>query len=217
MPRSNILARLQQAMPSQVQGQPKHHTHFPAPNEIPPAQRPIAFITAWEALGGTWELHENATAARLAFLLYLREQNIRFIIAWSTKYLPLEGIDEMLQSADIHLVSTNRRDVDPDIVVGLTSASAALAATGSLVLVPEPGQSWLPSLLPIRHIILLPTSRMYSDLNSWRQAWEYTGKMDDLARSLIITGPSSSSDIELHSHKGIFGPRSMHVVLIQDD
>ena len=216
MSRSDILARLNQATLSQAQGQIDARTPLPASFTIPSSQQPKAFSTAWEALGGTWELHENATAARLAFLLYLREQNIRFIIAWSTSNLPLEGLGEMLQGADIQLVSPNRRDIDPDIVVGLTSASAALAATGSLVLVPEPGQSWLPSLLPIRHIILLPTSRLYSDLNGWRQAWVNEDKIDNLARSLIITGPSSSSDIELHAHRGIFGPRSMHILLIQD-
>ncbi len=162
-------------------------------------------------------MHENATAARLAFLLHLREQHIRFIIAWPTSNLPLEGLGATLQGAGIQLVSPNRRDIDPDIVVGLTSADAGLAATGSLVLVPEPGQSWLPSLLPIRHLILLPTSRLHADLNGWRQTWEAEGKTEDLARSLIITGPSSSSDIELHRHRGMFGPRLMHILLIQDD
>jgi L-lactate dehydrogenase complex protein LldG len=217
MSRSDILARIQQAMSPQVQGQLNHQTPLPGHSEMPSDLLPKVFAAAWETLGGTWELHENATAARLAFLLYLREQNIRFIIAWSIRNLPIEGLAEMLQDVDIQLVSTNRRDIDPDIVVGLTSASAALAATGSLVLVPESGQSWLPALLPIRHIILLPTSCLYSDLNGWRHAWVNDDKNNDLARALIITGPSSSSDIELHSHKGMFGPRSMHVVVFQDD
>ncbi len=218
MSRSEILARLQQATLHQAQGRidPQAPSPAPAP-EIAFSERLGAFTTSWEALGGTWELHGNGTAARLAFLLYLREQNIRFIVAWPVSNLPLEGLGEILRDADIQLESPNRRDIDPDIVVGLTSANAALAATGSLVLVPEPGQSWLPSLLPIRHLILLPTSRIFSDLNGWRHVWTNEGRIDDLARSLIITGPSSSSDIELHSHRGMFGPRLMHILLIQDD
>ena len=184
---------------------------------MPPAHRVAAFTAAWEKLGGTWELHENAVAARLAFLLFLQEKHIDQITTWSPAELPLAGVSEALSDADIQLISPDRRDIDPDAVVGLTSAHAALAATGSLVLVPEPGQSWLPALLPIRHLVLLPTSRLHTDLHSWRRTWAQEGKNDDLARALIITGPSFSSDIELHIHRGMFGPRLLHILLIRDD
>ncbi len=182
-----------------------------------PAQRTTAFTSAWEQLGGTWELHENAVVARLAFLLFLQEKHIDQITVWSPAELPLDGLSEALDDAGIEIISPDRRDIDPDTVVGLTSAHAALAATGSLILVPEPNQSWLPALLPIRHRVLLPTSHLHTDLHSWRRAWEQEGKNDDLARALIITGPSFSSDIELHIHRGMFGPRLLHILLIQDD
>jgi L-lactate dehydrogenase complex protein LldG len=162
-------------------------------------------------------MHENAIAARLAFLLFLQEKHIDQITAWSPAELPLAGLSEALDDAGIQVISPDRRDIDPDAVVGLTSAHAALAATGSLVLVPEPGQSWLPALLPIRHLILLPTSRLHTDLHSWRRAWEQEDRHEDLARALVITGPSYSSDIELHAHRGMFGPRLLHVLLISDD
>ena len=182
-----------------------------------PAQRVAAFTSAWEALGGTWALQENATAARLAFLLFLQENKIKQVSAWSIGDLPLAGLSEALDDAGVQIIAPNRRNIDPDVVVGLTSAHAGLAATGSLVLIPEPGQSWLPALLPIRHLVLLPASRLYADLHHWRQVWEQEGKNDDLARALIITGPSYSSDIELHVHRGMFGPRLLHILLIRDE
>lgn len=217
MSRSTILARLRQTPVVQTRGADDRQMPSPAPQALSTSQRVAAFESAWESLGGTWELQENATAARLAFLLYLQENKIEQITTWSIADLPLAGLGEALDDAGIQIISPNRRNIDPDVVVGLTSAHAGLAVTGSLALIPGPGQSWLPALLPIRHLILLPTSRLYTDLHHWRRAWEQEGRSDDLARALIITGPSYSSDIELHAHRGMFGPRLLHVLLIRDD
>ncbi len=170
------------------------------------------FIANWQGWGGTWERWENPVAARLALLRYLHDQKHTELLAWRANEIPIPGLPEALQDSGIELLHPHRRNLSPDLAMGLTGADAALAASGSLVLIPAPGRSWLPALIPIHHVILLPTRWIYPNLSSWRQEWRQT-RSQDAARALIISGPSLSDDIELHKHYGMFGPRRVHVIL----
>ena len=176
----------------------------------------VQFLANWEELGGTWELHDSAVAARLALLLDLQKLDTHELLIWPSAQLPLPDLADALHDLDIEPVLPDRRDINPDLTLGVTSADAALAATGSIVFVPAPDCPWLPALYPIRHIVLLTTSQLYHDLDDWRVSWEAADRSEDLARALIITGPSVSDDIELHPHRGMFGPRYLHLLLIDE-
>ena len=142
---------------------------------------------------------------------------IRSVLAWPASALPLPGLDDALRDTGFHLVEADRQDgsaTKTNWSIGLTGADAGLAATGSLVFAPAPGHSWLPALLPARHIVILPSDRLYPDLAAWREAWRQGGREQDAAGALIITGPSISADIEFHRHRGTFGPRFLHLILI---
>ena len=173
------------------------------------------FIRNRERWGGTWEMRENPVAARLALLHYLREKNRTELLAWQAEELPLPGLSEALADAGVTLLNPNRRNLSPDLAMGLTSADAALAASASLVLTPAPGRSWLPALIPIHHVVLLPAHLIHADLQSWRRAWRRT-RPQDASRALIISGPSFNDDIELHKHYGMFGPRYVHIILFHE-
>jgi L-lactate dehydrogenase complex protein LldG len=170
------------------------------------------FIQRLEALGATWERAENPVAARLALLGYLRDLGRNDILAWEPDALPIPGLAEALNDVGLRLMSTHRRHLNPELMVGLTSADAALADTGTLVLSPGPGRSWLPALIVLHHVVLLPIERIFPDMAAWRRAWMRT-RPQDVVSSLFITGPSVSDDIELHPHRGMFGPGHMHVLL----
>ena len=174
-----------------------------------------AFAENWESWGGTWEKWENPIAARLALLRYLQEQRRTRLLAWQTDALLLPGLAETLADVGVDLMLPHRRNLNPEIAMGVTAVDAALATPGSLALVPAPGRSWLPALIPIHHVALLPTSRLHADLRAWRKAWR-DARAQDLARALIISGPSVSDDIELSKHYGMFGPRYVHVILFDD-
>lgn len=173
------------------------------------------FIQHWDAFGGSWERYENAVTARLALLRYLNEQEKTNLLSWHADAMPIDGLASALQDSGFNLMSPRRRNLNPDLALGLTSADAALAATGSLVFIAAPGRSWLPAMVPIHHVVLLPASRLYPDLHVWRQEWSAL-RAYDFSQSLIITGPSISDDIELHPHRGMFGPRKMHIILFED-
>jgi L-lactate dehydrogenase complex protein LldG len=168
------------------------------------------FMAVWQQRGGHVEAHESHAAARLSLLLTLRELKVHEILAWPPAALPLPGLAEALADAGIAVVQPTREQLRADLTVGLTGAAAGLAAIGALVLTGPSLNAWLPALLPVYHIVLLPVTQLFPDLTSWRHAQGEEG----LGNLLIIGGPSFSDDIEWHAHVGIFGPRRLHVVLL---
>lgn len=93
--------------------------------------------------------------------------------------------------------------------VGLSSAEAALAETGTLVLSSGPGHSRLATLLPPVHIALLPAARLTADLFTWQQQ-----KPDPFPANLnFISGPSKTADIEQTMAVGVHGPKRLIVLL----
>jgi L-lactate dehydrogenase complex protein LldG len=93
--------------------------------------------------------------------------------------------------------------------VGITTAEAAFAETGTLVLTSGDGKSRFTSLLPPVHIAMLPTSLLQSDIF----AWEKTAKKDLPGWVGFISGPSKTGDIEGVLTLGVHGPKRFIVIL----
>lgn len=172
------------------------------------------FLAAWSRLGGTYEQHPNPISARLGLLRYLRDLQVVEVLAWPAHQLPLPGLDDALRDAGFVLVEANRLDARAGLETGLTGADAGLIETGSLVFEPAPGRSWLPALLPSRHIVILPSDRLYPNLAAWRR--QQAGREQEAGGALIVTGPSISADIEFHRHRGTFGPRFLHLIFVDN-
>jgi L-lactate dehydrogenase complex protein LldG len=101
------------------------------------------------------------------------------------------------------------RDFCASADAGLTSADAALAETGTLVLTSGPGKSRLASLLPPVHIALVPTAVLTTDLFTWANQFNR-----QLPTNLnFISGPSKTADIEQTMAVGVHGPKRFIVVL----
>ncbi len=97
--------------------------------------------------------------------------------------------------------------------VSITSADAALAETGSIIISAGPGRSRAASLLPPIHIALVPISKLLPDIFSW------TAKRKDEIPSqiVLISGPSKTADIEQTLVVGVHGPKRFIVVLYDGD
>lgn len=95
---------------------------------------------------------------------------------------------------------------------GLSSADAALAETGSVILSSGPAHSRMATLLPPIHIVLLPASRLTSDIFTWTQARQETIP----ANITLVSGPSKTADIEQTMAVGVHGPKRF-VVIVYDD
>ncbi|MGH3343488.1 MAG: LutC/YkgG family protein, partial [Carbonactinosporaceae bacterium] len=94
---------------------------------------------------------------------------------------------------------------------GVTGAVAAVADTGSLALVCDAGRPRSTSLVPPRHIALVPVTRL---VPRYPDAVELLAAQRPLPSAMyFVTGPSRSGDIELTLVRGMHGPGQVDVVL----
>jgi len=98
--------------------------------------------------------------------------------------------------------------------LGVTSARALVAATGSLVLRSDDTGSRSVSLLPRVHLCVSPAHRVVADTADVLR--RLAGRPDDLPSNLVlITGPSRTGDIEQILTVGVHGPVAVTVVITE--
>lgn len=194
------------------------------------------------ALYGTFEILDSPIEARLALVNRLNDWAAeeeaarkgpkletgqeRTVLSWAADELPVGGLEETLADvgwtllAPQELRSPESREAVRFIRYGLTGVEAAFAATGSLLVVSGAGRSRSASLLPLRHIALVPFSRLYPTVEAWLAERRMQGDLVDLLRQHagwnMITGPSKSADIEFNLTLGVHGPKFVHAILFRD-
>ena len=94
--------------------------------------------------------------------------------------------------------------------VGISSADAFLAETGSLVISSGAGKSRMVTLLPPVHIVLVPMARLATDIFAWMK--NHDRKFP--ANTVLVSGPSKTADIEQTMSVGVHGPKKLVVVLV---
>lgn len=205
------------------------------------AKRELAqrFGAELEKLYGSYEIVDSAAEARMALIARLQrwiaeaEQEAkgarvgvgyeRQVLSWGPQALPVPGLAEALHDMGITLVvprelySRESREAVRYIRYGLTGAVAAFASTASLLVASGPETPRSASLLPLRHIALVPLQRLYPTMEDWLQEQRATGALSDFLRShanvAMISGPSKSADIEMNLTLGVHGPKYVHVIL----
>ncbi|MBU1042220.1 MAG: lactate utilization protein [Proteobacteria bacterium] len=103
--------------------------------------------------------------------------------------------------------------------IGLTFAQAALIDSGSLVLVAGRERPRAVSLLPPTHVCLVPRSALAPDVSALPELLRAhadaspslpAGKLPSCLN--LVTGPSSTADIELVLVRGVHGPGALDIV-----
>ena len=146
---------------------------------------------------------------------YLREHNLPTAITVAPE-AQLDGVDWSKEP----LLERHRGAPRNDDVAGLTAAYAAVAETGTLVTASGPSHPATLNFMPDHHLVALRASQV---VGGYEEVWTQLRKAGrkgtavDLPRTVnMITGPSRTGDIELTIHLGAHGPRSLHVLLIDD-
>ena len=118
--------------------------------------------------------------------------------------------------ADLKLGRIARSDDAPDAHdifhydVGISTAQAAIAETGTLVLDSAEERHRLVSLVPPVHIAVVNASVIVETLSD---ALTLLQKKEISPAITFITGPSRTADIELTLAIGVHGPRELYVIV----
>lgn len=101
------------------------------------------------------------------------------------------------------------------IDAGFTVARSGLAATGTLVVVPDANAPRTVSLVPPLHIALIHAHTLHADLHAAVAAERWRDGMP--TNLVMISGPSKTSDIQQTTAYGAHGPRALWVVVVTDE
>jgi L-lactate dehydrogenase complex protein LldG len=112
------------------------------------------------------------------------------------------------------LLQIRRGRAEPGDAVSLTPCLAAVAETGTLMLVSGTDTPTTLNFLPDTHIVVLHAGQVVA---SYEDGWDLVREQQEWPRTVnLITGPSRTGDIEQRIQLGAHGPRRLHVVLVED-
>jgi L-lactate dehydrogenase complex protein LldG len=166
----------------------------------------------------------QATVARVAASAAVPGEVARYL---SSENLPAELV--MAPDPDLAQIPWANRPLlrirhgraEAGDAVSLTPCLAAVAETGTLMLVSGRETPTTLNFLPDTHIVLLRTDQVVA---SYEDGWDLVragagsdGSPAALPRTInFITGPSRTGDIEQRIQLGAHGPRRLHIILVED-
>ena len=117
------------------------------------------------------------------------------------------------------LLAIRRGRAEPEDAVSVTPCLAAIAETGTLMLVSGADTPTTLNFLPDTHLVILRAGQVvagYEDGWDLLRAGRAAGP-GALPRAVnLITGPSRTGDIEQRIQLGAHGPRRLHIILVED-
>ncbi|MCX6641732.1 MAG: LUD domain-containing protein [bacterium] len=125
------------------------------------------------------------------------------------------NIDNLILQTSLRIIHPTQQNMEEAALapVGLTSASAGIADTGTVVLVHIGETGRLSALLPEVHVVLLKKATIYPDKLTFLQQMKLA-RIDLGATPMTwVTGPSSTADIEKVLVRGAHGPRRLIALL----
>lgn len=159
-----------------------------------------------EKLSGVARRLAHPNELRLAIGELVEKEKISKATLWETREIEKLEIAAMLTALGVQIVSqdASAREI-ARCGLGITGVDFALPETGTLVLRTTSEQSRLVSLLPRVHLAILRPSALRGDLRD-----VFTEVKHD-RRTVLITGPSRTTDIEKILTIGVHGPKALYV------
>jgi L-lactate dehydrogenase complex protein LldG len=115
------------------------------------------------------------------------------------------------------LLQIRRGRAEAEDRVSLTPCHAAIAETGTLMLISGAQTPTTLNFLPETHIVVVRRNQVVA---TYEDGWDRlrAGKAAEAPPRAVnfITGPSRTADIEQHIELGAHGPRRLHIVLVED-
>lgn len=185
----------------------------PKPNTIPlradlPLEERVAVFTAQaEAVQSTVRRLPKLADVADAVLAFLRQHNLPTGLVAASDPM-LDPIDWKRTMLEVRRGRPGEQDT-----VGLTTAFAGIAETGTLMLISRRTTPTTLAFLPDNSIVVLPTRRVLRAYEDGLQLLRE--ELRNLPRSInFVTGPSRTGDIEQTILLGAHGPRRLLVLLV---
>ena len=167
------------------------------------------FIAMAEEVDATIARVADTDAVPAAVADYLTGQNLPARLVMT----PDPQLDPIPWNARPMLEIRRGRAADGD-AVGVTACFAAIAETGTLMLLSGPDSPTRNNFLPDTHVVVLRASQVVA---AYEEGWDRLRAKGAMPRTVnFITGPSRTGDIEQRLVLGAHGPRRLHIVLIDD-
>jgi len=193
---------------------PKEEPSESAWIEDPPAR----FLEELEVLGGHGKRVGSLDEAREYVLALAREREAKLLVRWDVEELEELGVDGPLGEAGVEVAVWRDlgdfREVAGKADIGLSTATWAIAETGSLVLEHGPGKGRTVTLLPPTYVAILRVDRILRMVPEAVEKYAGGEAGEVPANVCFHTGPSRSGDIEMSLFVGMHGPGDVHVVLV---
>jgi L-lactate dehydrogenase complex protein LldG len=185
---------------------------IPKRGQLDPPARIALFRTMVEAASGTVDEVEGSDGVPAAVTAFLRAQNLPMRLR--------RGADPRLAAIPWQRERTLEIDVGPsdgNQLAAVSHAFGAVAESGTLMLVSGEDNPTTLNFLPDTHIVVVDAKDVAGDYETlWARLRARYG--DGLMPRTVnlITGPSRSADIEQTLILGAHGPRSLHVVVVNE-
>jgi len=167
------------------------------------------FISMAEEVQATTVRVGSPAAVPEAVAHYLAAENLPAELVLA----PDQSLDEIPWSSR-PLLHIRRGRAEAGDAVSLTPCFAAIAETGTLMLISGTQTPTTLNFLPDTHVVVVRGDQV---LASYEDGWERLRAGDGMPRAInFITGPSRTGDIEQRIELGAHGPRRLHIILIDD-
>jgi L-lactate dehydrogenase complex protein LldG len=185
---------------------------IPARARVPEDERLALFQRMAEEVGTTFAHVPSFDDVPAALLAYLTARGLPARLRMS----PDPWLDRIPWSSQPALAIARGR-AGPGDLVSLTPCFAAVAETGTLVLVSNGARPATLNFMPDNHVVVLEACDV---LGAYEDAFAKLRALHPdvpfMPRTVnFVTGPSRTADIELTIVRGAHGPRRLHVIVRQ--
>jgi L-lactate dehydrogenase complex protein LldG len=214
---NSTLSAIQQALKNVqvIEEAPSGYNRQPQPAQTGTAATLQRFVEMLAKVGGEGHILDGEEAVISVLRRLLSDMR------GYTALLPLDpelvrlGIGRLLTENGLTILEPSVDNLESAALgsLGITTAQAGLADTGTVVLVHTQERGRLAALLAPIHLVFLKISYVYLDKVTFLAEAKPAGM--DLASTPItwVTGPSLTADIEKVLVRGAHGPRRVVVIL----
>lgn len=183
---------------------------IPARGQLPDEARIALFMAMAARAAATVERVEQAEDVPAAIATVLRARNLPAGFRM--------GDDPRLRAMPWRnqpTLAIRRGPSDGEDEVGVSHAFAAVAESGTAVLLSGMDNPTTINLLPETHVVIVEARDIAGDLESVIGRVRARYGKDAMPRTVnLVTGPSRSGDIEQKLILGAHGPRALHLIVV---